>query len=291
MKLYPSYITAKSLAKFIKSALKEDIGSGDYTSLASIPGDQKGDAKLIIKDSGILAGVEMALHIFYAVDSDLEVNILIKDGSKVNKNDIGFTVHGKVQSILAAERLVLNCMQRMSGIATYTRLYLDAIKHTNAKLLDTRKTTPNFRLAEKWAVAIGGGYNHRYGLFDMILLKDNHIDYAGGVKKAIQSAQQYLAKENLDLKIEVEVRDLKELEEALTMNGVSRIMLDNMSTADMRKAVKIVNGTVPLEASGGINLETIGAVADTGVDYISVGALTHSIKSLDISLKAYKKIN
>lgn len=288
MNLYPPYITPEALAFFIKAALAEDVGNGDHTSLSSISSSQLGKAQLIFKDNGIVAGMALAQHICYVVDAGLEIISLVKDGDTVKYGDIGLTVTGKVQSILKAERLVLNCMQRMSGIATTTQRYIQAMKHTNAKLLDTRKTTPNFRLAEKWAVSIGGGYNHRYGLFDMILLKDNHVDYAGGVALAISAAKKYVTSKKLDLKIEIEVRNLKELEEALAEGGLHRIMLDNMSIEDMKKAVGLVDGTVDTEASGGVTLDTIVAIAETGVDYISVGALTHSVKSMDISLKACK---
>lgn len=286
--MLPPYITNQNLIDFISSALLEDVGNGDHTSLSSIAASQKGKAQLIFKDKGTIAGMAMAKKIFEVVDSTLEVEFLKKDGDSVTFGEIGLIVSGKVHAILKSERLVLNCMQRMSGIATVTQQYISAIKHTKAKLLDTRKTTPNFRLAEKWAVAIGGGYNHRYGLYDMILLKDNHVDYAGGVAKAIIASKKYVQDNQLYLNIEVEVRNLTELQEALHEGGLHRIMLDNMSTEDMTKAVEIVDGTVAIEASGGVTLQTISRIAETGVDFISVGALTHSIKSLDISLKACK---
>nr|WP_236587729.1 carboxylating nicotinate-nucleotide diphosphorylase [Marivirga aurantiaca] len=267
-------------------ALKEDIQDGDHSSLASIPEGKKSTAQLIIKGEGILAGVEMAQHIFKKVDSNLTLEIFKKDGEQVKYGDIGLKVSGSAISILSSERLVLNCLQRMSGIATYTHHLSSLIAHTHTKLLDTRKTTPNFRIAEKWAVAIGGGKNHRYGLFDMIMLKDNHNDFAGGITQAVKATQSYLKEKSLDLRIEVETRNLKEVEEVLSLGGVDVIMLDNMSTEMMAKAVEMINGKCETEASGGITEETIVAIAETGVDYISVGALTHSYKSLDISLKA-----
>ncbi|MDW8296741.1 MAG: carboxylating nicotinate-nucleotide diphosphorylase, partial [Raineya sp.] len=242
-----------------------------------------------IKDEGILAGVELAKMIFKAVDNTLQVEILISDGSAVKKGDVGLYVTGKARSILQAERLVLNCMQRMSGIATYTNFLQQKIAHTKAKLLDTRKTTPNFRICEKWAVWIGGGRNHRFGLYDMIMLKDNHIDYAGGIRKAIEATHKYLKDKNLSLRIEVETRNLQEVQEVLEVGGVDVIMLDNMNLVDMRKAVEMIAGKYQTEASGGVTEETIVGIAECGVDFISVGALTHSVKSLDISLKAVKE--
>ena len=281
-----SYITPQKLEEFISAALLEDIGLGDYTSLSSISANQQGKAKLIFKESGMVAGLEMAKKIFEVVDSHCHINFNKQDGDWVNNTEIGFLVSGNIHSILKAERLVLNCMQRMSGIATATQKYIQAIAHTSAKLLDTRKTTPNFRLAEKWAVHIGGGYNHRFGLYDMILLKDNHVDYCGGVRQAILASKNYIGEKNLNLKIEIEVRNLNEVEEVLKEGGVSRIMLDNMSLENMRSAVCLINKRFEVEASGGVTLETISSIAETGVDFISVGALTHSIKSLDMSLKA-----
>ncbi|RYZ37396.1 MAG: carboxylating nicotinate-nucleotide diphosphorylase [Sphingobacteriales bacterium] len=283
----PAYITPQALDQFIKAALAEDVGEGDHSSLASIPGDARNQARLIVKDEGILAGVEVAHEIFRAVDPALSLKLLLHDGAHVKHGDIAFTVSGRAQSILTAERLVLNCMQRMSGIATYTHSLSQLIAGTRAKLLDTRKTTPNFRMMEKWAVLIGGGRNHRYGLFDMIILKDNHTDYAGGIKQAIEATKAYLKRIGKDLPIEVETRNLLEVKQALEAGGIQRIMLDNMSPAMMREAVALINGAVETEASGGINEQTIAAVAETGVDYISVGALTHSIRSLDLSLKAF----
>lgn len=280
------YLTTENIQKFIKSALAEDIGEGDHSSLASIPANTLNTAQLIIKGDGILAGMEMAKHIFKAVDENLEIESFKKDGDKITAGEIGLKVHGSAVAILSAERLVLNCLQRMSGIATYTHNLSELIKHTSAKLLDTRKTTPNFRIAEKWAVAIGGGRNHRFGLFDMVMLKDNHNDFAGGITYAVRSTQNYLIKNNLQLNIEVETRNLDEVKEALAVGGVDVIMLDNMSIPEMKTAVKLINGKCETEASGGITEDTIKSIAETGVDYISVGALTHSYKSLDMSLKA-----
>ncbi len=281
-----NYLTESAIQQFISAALKEDIQDGDHSSLASIPADKKSTAQLIIKGDGILAGIEMAEHIFNKVDSTLALDIFKKDGDKVKSGDIGLKVSGSAISILSSERLVLNCLQRMSGIATYTHRLSNMIAHTHTKLLDTRKTTPNFRIAEKWAVAIGGGKNHRYGLFDMIMLKDNHNDFAGGISQAIKATKAYLKEKSLDLRIEVETRNLNEVEEVLNSGGVDVIMLDNMSNEMMTKAVGMIAGKCETEASGGITEETIIGIAETGVDYISVGALTHSYKSLDISLKA-----
>ncbi len=280
------YLTEENIQQFIATALQEDIGDGDHSSLASVPAEAQRRAKLLIKGAGMLAGVELATHIFRQVDPKLQVEVQIQDGQMVNYGDIGFYVEGSARSILKAERLALNCMQRMSGIATLTHQVVEKIRHTSAQVLDTRKTTPNFRLPEKWAVKIGGGTNHRYGLFDMIMLKDNHIAYAGGIKSAIQNTRAYLEAQNLALKIEIEVQNLQELEEVLSVGGVDFIMLDNMSVEDMRKAVNLVDGRYSLEASGGIEPNTIQGVAETGVDFISMGALTHSAPNLDISLKA-----
>jgi nicotinate-nucleotide pyrophosphorylase (carboxylating) len=283
-----NYLTEQAINKFIDQAMAEDVGDGDHTSLSSIPAGEIGEAQLIIKDDGIIAGVALAEKIFKHIDKDLSVSLFIKDGFKIKKGDIALKVKGSVHSILKAERLVLNCMQRMSGIATLTKEITEIIKGTGTRLLDTRKTTPNFRMLEKWAVAIGGGNNHRYGLFDMILLKDNHVDYAGGVRQAILSAQNYLKKTGKDLKIEIETRNLSEVQEALQTGGIHRIMLDNMSIEMMKEAVGMINKKYEVEASGGVTKETIRKIAETGVDFISVGALTHSIKSLDMSLKAIK---
>ncbi|WP_200975365.1 carboxylating nicotinate-nucleotide diphosphorylase [Echinicola sp. 20G] len=282
-----NYLTQENLEAFIQAAFKEDVGEGDHSTLAAIPKNQTGRAQLIIKEDGIVAGLQLAEMIFHSYDQDLEVKLLMKDGQVAKRGDIGLTVSGKAASILTTERLVLNCMQRMSGIATKTHQLTQLISHTKAKLLDTRKTTPNFRMLEKWAVAIGGGENHRFALYDMVMLKDNHIDFAGGIEAAILSTKQYLKENLLDLKIEVETRNLDEVKEVLAVGGIDVIMLDNMSYEMMREAVKIIDGAVPTEASGGITEETLKHVAECGVDFISVGALTHHIKSLDISLKAY----
>lgn len=241
---------------------------------------------LLIKDDGMLAGIELAQMIFESVDPELELSVFLKDGDSIKKGDIAFELNGKSRSILSAERLVLNCMQRMSAIATKTHNMVNLISHTKAKLLDTRKTTPNFRLAEKWAVKIGGGLNHRFALYDMIMIKDNHIDFAGGIAKAIQAANDYIEQNGKDLSIEIETRNLDELNEVLSVGGINRIMLDNMSPEIMKEAVKLIDGRYETEASGGITEETITAVAESGVDFISVGAITHSYKSLDMSLKA-----
>ncbi|MGB3588583.1 MAG: carboxylating nicotinate-nucleotide diphosphorylase [Tunicatimonas sp.] len=281
-----SYLTPQRIQRFIQSALQEDIGEGDHSTLASVPADAEKQARLLIKGEGIIAGVKLAEHIFNAVDKRLLLDVAIEDGSSVQFGDVAFIVSGKAQSILTAERLVLNCMQRMSGIATYTHQLQSMINHTKAKLLDTRKTTPNFRLPEKWAVAIGGGQNHRYALYDMIMLKDNHIDYAGGIQPAVNQAQQYLQEKNLNLKIEVETRNLAEVQQVIAVGGVDVIMLDNMTPDQMKEAVVIIGDQAETEASGNINENTIVAAAECGVDYISVGALTHSVKSLDMSLKA-----
>ncbi len=270
----------------IQLAFAEDIGEGDHTTLCSIPEDEKGQSRLMIKEEGILAGVDVAIEVFHRFDTDLRVDVFIPDGTPVRPGDVAFVVTGKVQSILQTERLVLNIMQRMSGIATITGKYVKLLEGTSAIVLDTRKTTPGMRMLEKQAVKIGGGVNHRIGLFDMILLKDNHVDFAGGIEKAIRGAQRYLKEKNKELKIEIEVRNLEELDEALRVGGVDRIMLDNFTTAMTREAVKMVDGRVELESSGGITIDTIREYAETGVDYISVGALTHSVKSLDMSLKA-----
>ncbi|GAA3938641.1 carboxylating nicotinate-nucleotide diphosphorylase [Hymenobacter algoricola] len=281
------YLTPEALTAFIRTALAEDIGDGDHSSLASIPAEARNRAHLLVKSEGLLAGIELAHLIFSEVDADLRVTQLLNDGTRVKHGDIAFTVEGKAQSILTAERLVLNCMQRMSAIATYTAHLTSLLAGTSAKLLDTRKTTPNFRLCEKWAVLIGGGVNHRYGLFDGIILKDNHVDYAGGIRLAIEATHAYLARTGRQLPIVVETRTLAEVQQVLDTGGITRIMLDNMAPTLLRKAVALVAGRFPTEASGGINEQTIAEVAGTGVDFISVGALTHSVKSLDLSLKAY----
>lgn len=283
----PAYLTEESIHNFIAAALAEDIGKGDYSSLASIPQNQIGRARLLIKGEGILAGVEMAERIFKAFDPRLEVSLLLADGDSVQVGDIGLTVTGPAASILSAERLVLNCMQRMSGIATLTHRLTQKILHTKSRLMDTRKTTPNFRLMEKWAVHIGGGVNHRFALYDMVMLKDNHVDFAGGIRQAIERTKAYLEANQLALKIEVETRNLREVAEVIQVGGIDCIMLDNMDYDTMRAAVKLIGGKFLTEASGGITEENLVQVAECGVDFISMGALTHSVKSMDISLKAY----
>lgn len=283
----PSYITSQFLKQFILAALSEDIGDGDHSTLASIQASAKNKAKLLVKEEGILAGVDLALEIFNQFDPSLKINVLLKDGAEVRKGDIAFTVEGPARSILTTERLVLNCMQRMSGIATLTRKYIKLVEGTQARVLDTRKTTPNFRLLEKWAVVIGGGQNHRIGLYDMIMLKDNHIDMAGGIEQAIIRTKEYLRATNKNLKIEIETRSLSEVEEVIRVGEVDIIMLDNMTPHEMQKCVWAINGRYKTEASGGITESTIRSVAESGVDFISVGALTHSVKSMDLSLKAF----
>ena len=270
----------------INLAFSEDIGDGDHTTLCCIPSEEKGKSRLIVKEDGVLAGVDVAKRIFNRFDPSMKMEIFINDGAEVKKGDIAFTIEGKVQSILQTERLVLNVMQRMSGIATTTRRYVKALEGTNTRVLDTRKTTPGMRMIEKEAVRIGGGVNHRIGLFDMILLKDNHVDFAGGIKQAITRAQNYLNEKNKNLKIEIEVRNFDELEEAMNVGGIDRIMLDNFNTDDTREAIKRIAGRYETESSGGITFDTLRSYAECGVDYISVGALTHSVKSLDMSLKA-----
>jgi nicotinate-nucleotide pyrophosphorylase (carboxylating) len=272
---------------FIAHALKEDIGDGDYTSLSCIDPNQFSEAKLIVKENGILSGVEIALTVFRIVDQDLEIEVFIHSSSPVKKGDIVLTVAGKAQSILRAERLVLNIMQRMSGIATFTGHTAAIIAHTKCKLLDTRKTTPGFRFFEKLAVYQGGGVNHRFGLFDMIMIKDNHIDFAGGIKNALVRTFDYQHKNKLSLKVEIETRNLQEVKEVLESGfKVYRIMLDNYIPTALKEAVQLINGYCETEASGGIDATTIKEYAETGVDFISMGALTHSYKSLDLSLKA-----
>lgn len=270
----------------IKNAIREDIGDGDHTSLSCIPADAKGKAKLLVKDDGIIAGVEFAKQVFSYVDKDLEVETFINDGDKVTYGDIVFHVSGKSQSILMAERLVLNAMQRMSAIATKTAFFADLLKGTKTKVLDTRKTTPGIRAIEKWAVKIGGGENHRFALYDMVMIKDNHIDFAGGITAAITKTKEYLAKNNIDIKIIVEARSLEEIKEILSNEGVYRILIDNFNYEDTRKAVALIGDKCLTESSGGINEDTIRKYADCGVDFISSGALTHSVYNLDLSLKA-----
>jgi nicotinate-nucleotide pyrophosphorylase (carboxylating) len=281
-------ILKEDLIAFIKNALHEDIREGDHTSNSTVPENAQGKARLLVKDKGIVAGVELAELIFKTVDPHLKVEVLIKDGEPIEYSQIVLYVEGNDRSILTAERLVLNCMQRMSGIATVTQEIVKKLEGTKCKVLDTRKTTPGFRLLEKWAVKIGGGVNHRFGLFDMILIKDNHVDYAGGIKNALFAAQKYLKDKYLDLPIEIEVRNLNELQEVLEVGGVVRIMLDNFDYEKTKEAIKIIDGRFPVESSGNINPQTVRAYAECGVDYVSMGYLTHSAKSLDLSLKAMK---
>jgi nicotinate-nucleotide pyrophosphorylase (carboxylating) len=275
-----------SIEEIIREAIKEDVGSGDHASLLAVPDTAYGKAELRIKEDGIIAGVDIALQVFKQIDESLKTVVFIPDGNTVKINEIAFVVEGSIRSILIAERLVLNIMQRMSGIATKTKYFCELIKGTDARLLDTRKTTPNFRLLEKMAVRIGGGYNHRMGLYDMIMLKDNHIDYAGGIENAIKKANDYVKNNHLNIKIEIETRSLGEVEKALSMGGFHRMMFDNFTVENVRKGVEMVNHKYETEASGNINEHTIRQYAQTGVDFISVGALTHSVKGLDMSLKA-----
>jgi len=272
--------------EIIESALLEDIGDGDHSSLACVPEHAKGKATLFVKDDGILAGVDLAVRIFKKYDPSLEVEVRIIDGTPVKKGDVAFTIVGSSRSILATERLVLNFMQRMSGIATQTNKIVSLLEGTSTRLLDTRKTTPCIRYMEKWAVRIGGGENHRFALYDMIMLKDNHIDYAGGIKPAIERTQTYLKESEKNLKVEIEVRNFDELNQVLAIGGVDRIMLDNFTVEQLEEALKLIPSNYETEASGGITIDTIRDYAETGVDFISVGALTHSFKSLDLSLKA-----
>ena len=278
------YLTLERIQHFIQSALAEDVGEGDHSTLAAVPSEITQKAKLLVKADGILAGVALAQHIFQAVDEHLVVENFIDDGAAIKFGDIAFTVAGNSQSILSAERLVLNCMQRMSGIATYTHQLQSLLSHTSAKLLDTRKTTPNFRLPEKWAVAIGGGQNHRFALYDMIMLKDNHIDYAGGVREAIERTHRYLEENQLSLKVEVETRNLDEVKQVLEVGGVDVIMLDNMSLAKLDKAISLINGKAKIEVSCNINLTSIKKLSGKAIDYVSVGAITHSPQNIDLSL-------
>ena len=272
--------------RLIDLAFAEDIGDGDNTTLCCIPETAMGKSHLLIKEDGILAGVEVAKRVFARFDPEMKVEVLIGDGAHVRKGDIAMVVSGKVRSLLQTERLMLNIMQRMSGIATMTNKYVERLKGTNTHVLDTRKTTPGLRMLEKQAVKIGGGMNHRIGLFDMILLKDNHVDFAGGIANAINRCHEYLREKGLDLKIEIEVRNFDELRQAMECGGINRIMLDNFSVADTRKAVELVAGRFETESSGGITFDTIRDYAECGVDFISVGALTHSVKGLDMSFKA-----
>lgn len=270
----------------IANAIREDVGPGDYSSLACIPADAQGSAKLLVKDTGILAGVDFALKVFAYVDPAMTTEVFIQDGTPVKYGDVAFHVHGASQSILKAERLVLNAMQRMSAIATKTKKYVDILEGTDTGILDTRKTTPGIRALEKWAVKIGGGENHRFALYDMVMLKDNHIDFAGGITKAIEKTQQYLKENNLDLKIIVEARDLDEVREIISTPGIHRILLDNFDYDTTREAVAIIGDYCQTESSGGINETTMRHYAECGVNYISSGALTHSVYNMDLSLKA-----
>ena len=272
--------------RLIDLAFAEDIGDGDHTTLCCIPEDAMGKSQLLIKEDGILAGVEVAKRVFSRFDPTMKVEVLLQDGAPVKKGDIAMIVTGKTRSLLQTERLMLNIMQRMSGIATTTHRYVERLKGTNAHVLDTRKTTPGLRMLEKQAVKIGGGMNHRIGLFDMILLKDNHVDFAGGIENAIERCHKYLNEKGLDLKIEIEVRNFDELQQVLKHGGVHRIMLDNFSVNDTKKAVELIGGKYETESSGGITIDTLRDYAEAGVDFISVGALTHSVKGLDMSFKA-----
>ncbi len=272
--------------RLIDLSFAEDIGDGDHTTLCCIPDDAMGKSRLLIKEDGILAGVEVAKMVFHRFDPTMEIEILINDGERVKKGDVAMVVTGKIQSLLQTERLMLNIMQRMSGIATMTDKYVQRLAGTKTRVLDTRKTTPGMRMLEKQAVKIGGGCNHRIGLFDMILLKDNHVDFSGGIANAIDRCHKYLTEKGLDLKIEIEVRNFDELNQVLEHGGVNRIMLDNFTPADTKRAVELIDGRYETESSGGITFETIRDYAECGVDFISVGALTHSVKGLDMSFKA-----
>ena len=276
----------KELGLIITNAIREDVGDGDHTSLSCIPKDAIGKAKLLVKDEGIIAGVEFAKMVFNYVDSDLQIETLINDGDEVKYGDVVFYVKGKSQSILMAERLVLNAMQRMSAIATKTKFFANLLEGTKTKVLDTRKTTPGIRALEKWAVKIGGGVNHRFALYDMVMIKDNHVDFAGGITEAITKTKKYLSEKGLDIKIIVEARNIEEIEEILSNEGVYRILIDNFNYEDTRKAVDLIGDICLTESSGGINEKTIREYAECGVNFISSGALTHSVYNLDLSLKA-----
>ena len=282
----PDYVTKERLQHYISEAFNEDIGDGDHSTLGSVPADLQEYAHLLVKEACVLAGIEIAKEIFHFFDPTLEVEVLKKDGSDVKVGDIAFRVKGSARSILSCERLVLNCMQRMSGIATLSRKMAKEVKGTKVKILDTRKTTPNFRMCEKWAVAIGGAHNHRYGLYDMVMLKDNHNDYAGGITKSVQSVKAYLDELGKDLKIEVETRNMAEVKEAVATGLVDIIMLDNMNNQEMKEAVEFIAGRCQTEASGGLTLKDLRKVAETGVDFISSGAIIHSAPNKDLSLKA-----
>lgn len=282
--MIPNYITREALNEIIQAAIEEDLGDGDHSTLAAIPEGTSGKALLVAKENGIIAGLTLADFIYEKFNKELRTTYFVEDGAPVKKGDIIFEVHGEARDILSSERLVLNFIQRMSGIATYTRKLKDLIDDLPVRILDTRKTTPNMRLLEKWAVLIGGGSNHRMGLYDMIMLKDNHIDLAGGISKAILQALRYIEESGKKLRIEVETRTLQEVNEVLETGHVDIIMLDNMNTGDMKEAVKMIGGSIATEASGNVNEHTIRNIAECGVDYISVGALTHSVKSMDLSL-------
>jgi nicotinate-nucleotide pyrophosphorylase (carboxylating) len=284
----PDYVTRERLQYFISEAFREDVGDGDHSTMGSVPADAQDEAQLLVKEDCVLAGIDLAVEIFHYFDSKLSVSVLMQDGEVAKKGDVALRVSGSARSILTSERLVLNCMQRMSGIATMARQMVNAVEGTGVKILDTRKTTPNFRMCEKWAVYIGGAHNHRYGLYDMVMLKDNHVDYAGGISKAVESVKTYLDHYYKHLKIEVETRNLVEVQEALDTQSVDIIMLDNMSLDEMREAVKMIKGRCQTEASGGITLETVKEIAKTGVDFISSGAIIHSAPNKDLSLKAVK---
>lgn len=279
--------TDELIDDLLNLAFAEDLGDGDHTTLSAIPADAIGRSRLIIKEDGILAGVDIAEKVLHKVDPSIKMEVFIKDGAEVKKGDIAFTAEGPVRSLLIAERTMLNIMQRMSGVATMTRKYQDELKGLHTRVLDTRKTTPGMRILEKQGVKLGGGTNHRIGLFDMILIKDNHIDFAGGIEKAIQRAQDYCKANNKDLKIEVEVRSLDDIRRVLAHGGVDRIMFDNFTPELTKEAVALVDGKVETESSGGITLENLRAYGEAGVDFISVGALTHSVKGLDMSFKAF----
>ena len=282
--MIPNYVTPEALNKIILDAIREDLGDGDHSTLAVIPHGKTGKARLLAKENGIIAGLELAEIIYGKFSKEIQIESYFKDGDKIKKGDIIFEVSGNARDILSSERLVLNFMQRMSGIASYTRKLADLIDDLPVKLLDTRKTTPNLRMVEKWAVLIGGGVNHRIGLYDMIMLKDNHIDLAGGIREAVEKTAEYLRSTGKQLKIEIETRNLEEVEEVVNVDHVDIIMLDNMSPKDMKKSVELIDGKYKTEASGNVSENTIREIAECGVDFISVGALTHSIKSLDLSL-------
>ena len=283
---WPSYVTKERLDHFLSEAFAEDVGDGDHSTLAILPEELENKARLLVKENGILAGVDFAEYAFKFYDPKLTFEAKMKDGDAMKVGDIAFVISGSARSILTVERLVLNVMQRMSGIATLAHRMVQEIKHTNAKLLDTRKTTPNFRMLEKWAVIIGGAHNHRFGLYDMIMLKDNHNDFAGGIKPAVEQTRKYLQEKNLQLKIEVETRNLDEVKQALEVKP-DRIMLDNFTIEETKQALEMIGETCETEASGGITLETLKHVAETGVDFISSGAIIHSAKNIDLSLKAF----